>query len=86
MAKKRDLRMSKKIIIEGFGGAEQLKVIQEQVGEPGPNEVRIAHKALRLEFHRHLSAHGALPRCPCRIHWAQKPPALLTRLAAMSRI
>jgi len=36
--------MSKKIIIEEFGGADQLKVIQEQVGEPGPNEVRIAHK------------------------------------------
>lgn len=42
--------MSKKIIIEEFGGADQLKVIQEQVGEPGPNEVRIAHKACGLNF------------------------------------
>ncbi|WP_176247953.1 quinone oxidoreductase [Sulfitobacter sp. HGT1] len=37
-------------IIEAHGGPEQFKLVDIEVGEPGPNEVRIAHKAIGLNF------------------------------------
>lgn len=41
---------SRAIQIEQFGGPEQLKLVQVQVGEPGPAEVRIRHHAVGLNF------------------------------------
>ena len=37
-------------IIEAHGGPEQFKLVDLDVGEPGPGEVRIAHKAVGLNF------------------------------------
>ena len=37
-------------IIEAHGGPEQFKLVDRDVGEPGKGEVRIAHKAVGLNF------------------------------------
>jgi NADPH2:quinone reductase len=42
--------MSKAVVIEQNGGPEQLKIVDVQVGEPGPGEIRIRHKAVGLNF------------------------------------
>lgn len=41
---------SRAIRIDQHGGPEQLKLVQIQVGEPGPGEIRIRHKAVGLNF------------------------------------
>ena len=38
-------QMVKAVRIDGFGGPEVMKVVDVAVGEPGPGEVRIRHKA-----------------------------------------
>ena len=42
--------MSKAIRIERNGGPEEMKVVDVDVGDPGPGEIRIAHKAIGLNF------------------------------------
>jgi NADPH:quinone reductase and related Zn-dependent oxidoreductases len=42
--------MAKTIIIEAHGGPEVLKLVDRPVGEPGPGEIRIRHKAIGLNF------------------------------------
>jgi NADPH2:quinone reductase len=42
--------MAKTVIIEATGGPEQFKLVDREVGEPGPGEVRIRHKAVGLNF------------------------------------
>ncbi len=42
--------MTKAIIIEKTGGAEQMKLVDVQVGEPGAGEIRIRHHAVGLNF------------------------------------
>ena len=42
--------MSKAVIIEKNGGPEELKIIDVSVGQPGPGEIRIRHKAVGLNF------------------------------------
>ena len=42
--------MSKAVIIEKNGGPEALKIIDVSVGQPGPGEIRIRHKAVGLNF------------------------------------
>jgi NADPH2:quinone reductase len=37
-------------VIEAHGGSEQFKLVEREVGEPGAGEVRIAHKAIGLNF------------------------------------
>jgi len=41
---------SRAIHIEQHGGPEQLKLVTVSVGEPGPGEIRIRHKAVGLNF------------------------------------
>jgi len=38
------------IHISQHGGPEQLKLVQVQVGDPGPGEIRIRHRAVGLNF------------------------------------
>ena len=38
------------VVIEAAGGAEQLKRVDVEVGEPGPGEIRIRHKAVGLNY------------------------------------
>jgi len=42
--------MARTVIIEETGGPEVLKLVDREVGEPGPGEIRIAHKACGLNF------------------------------------
>ncbi|MDU9003133.1 quinone oxidoreductase family protein [Sedimentitalea todarodis] len=42
--------MAKTVIIESAGGPEVLKLVDRPVGEPGPGEIRIAHKICGLNF------------------------------------
>jgi NADPH2:quinone reductase len=45
-----ELKMALTAIIEEHGGPEQFKMMDLDVGEPGKGEVRIAHKAVGLNF------------------------------------
>lgn len=42
--------MSRAVRIDQHGGPEQLKIVDVQVGEPGPGQIRIRHKAVGLNF------------------------------------
>lgn len=42
--------MAKTVVIEAHGGPEQLKIVDREVGDPGPGEVRIRHAAIGLNF------------------------------------
>jgi NADPH2:quinone reductase len=42
--------MAKTVIIEEAGGPEVLKLVDREVGVPGPGEIRIRHKACGLNF------------------------------------
>ena len=42
--------MSKAIRIDRNGGPEEMKLVDVTVGEPGPGEIRIRHKAVGLNF------------------------------------
>lgn len=37
-------------IIEAHGGPEQLKIVDREVGDPGPGEIKIRHHAIGLNF------------------------------------
>ncbi len=41
---------AKTAIIEAFGGPEQLKLVERELGDPGPGEIRIRHHAIGLNF------------------------------------
>lgn len=41
---------AKTAIIEAHGGPEQFRIVDLAVGDPGPGEIRIAHKAIGLNF------------------------------------
>jgi NADPH2:quinone reductase len=41
---------SRAVRIDQNGGPEQLKIVQVTVGDPGPGEIRIRHKAVGLNF------------------------------------
>jgi NADPH2:quinone reductase len=43
-------QMSKAVRIDRQGGPEELKVVEVEVGDPGPGEIRIRHKAVGLNF------------------------------------
>jgi len=42
--------MAKTVIIEKFGGPEELKIVDLEVGDPGPGEIRIRHERIGLNF------------------------------------
>jgi len=42
--------MTQAVIIEKNGGPEELKLVDVTVGQPGPDEIRIRHKAIGLNF------------------------------------
>ncbi|MCV2871781.1 quinone oxidoreductase [Defluviimonas sp. WL0050] len=42
--------MARTVVIEAHGGPEVMKIVDRPVGEPGPGEIRIAHKACGLNF------------------------------------
>ena len=42
--------MAQTVVIEAHGGPEAMKIVDRPVGDPGPGEIRIAHKACGLNF------------------------------------
>ncbi|MEO0937755.1 MAG: quinone oxidoreductase [Pseudomonadota bacterium] len=42
--------MAKTAIIEAHGGPDAFRIVDRAVGDPGPGEVRIAHRAVGLNF------------------------------------
>jgi NADPH2:quinone reductase len=42
--------MARTVTIDAFGGPEVLKITDRPVGDPGPGEIRIIHKACGLNF------------------------------------
>jgi NADPH2:quinone reductase len=42
--------LAKAVRIERFGGPDEMKLVDVNVGEPGPGEIRIRHKAVGLNF------------------------------------
>ena len=42
--------MSRTIVIEQPGGPEMLKLVEREIGDPGPGEIRIRHHAVGLNF------------------------------------
>jgi NADPH2:quinone reductase len=42
--------MSKAVRIDRNGGPEELKIVDVEVGDPGPGEIRMRHKAVGLNF------------------------------------
>ena len=42
--------MAKTAIIEKAGGPEEFRIVDREVGDPGPGEIRIAHRAIGLNF------------------------------------
>ena len=51
--------------IERPGGAEEMKLVDLPVGQPGPGQVRIRHHAIGLNFIDVYQRTGCT-RCPCR--------------------
>ena len=43
-------QISKTVRIDQHGGPEELKLVEVSVGEPGPGDIRIRHKAVGLNF------------------------------------
>ena len=43
-------QISKAVHINQYGGPEELQLVDVQVGEPGPGEIRIRHKAVGLNY------------------------------------
>lgn len=42
--------MARTVVIEAHGGPEAMTLVDRPVGDPGPGEIRIAHKACGLNF------------------------------------
>lgn len=53
--------MARTVIIEAHGGPEELKFVDREVGEPGPGQVRIQHKACGLNYIDIYQRSGAYP-------------------------
>jgi NADPH2:quinone reductase len=49
-ALQQETHVSKAVQIRQHGGPEQMELVDVQVGEPGPGEIRIRHKAIGLNF------------------------------------
>ena len=51
----------KAVVIEAPGGAEQLKLVDAEVGDPGPGEIRIRHEACGLNYIDVYHRNGTYP-------------------------
>lgn len=49
------------VVIEAQGGPEQLKLVDVEVGDPGPGEIRIRHHACGLNYIDVYHRNGAYP-------------------------
>ncbi len=76
--------MAKRIQFRAHGGPEVLEYVDYQPAAPGPNQVRVANKAIGLNFIDTYYRSGLYARQPCRPAWARRVPASSMRWAATS--
>ena len=55
------MSLSLAVRIDRQGGPEELKIVEVEVGEPGPGEIRIRHKAVGLNFIDVYQRNGLYP-------------------------
>ncbi len=68
--------MSKAIRIDQYGGPEQLKLVDVPVGDPGPGEIRIRHKAVGLNYIDVYQRSGMYP-LPLPLHLGMEGAGLV---------
>jgi NADPH2:quinone reductase len=73
--------MTLAVQIDQTGGPEQLKLVDVTVGDPGPGEIRIRHKAIGLNFIDVYQRTGLYPFPMPLTAWAWKAPGSSRRWA-----
>ena len=69
--------MSRAIIIEKNGGPEELKIVDVKVGEPGVGEIKIAHKAIGLNY-IDVYQRAGLYSLPMPLHMGMEASGIIT--------
>jgi NADPH2:quinone reductase len=73
--------MSRAVIIEKNGGPEELKVVDVKVGEPGQGEIKIAHKAVGLNY-IDVYQRAGLYALPLPLHMGMEASGIITAVGA----
>ena len=74
--------MSRAVIIEKNGGPEELKVVDVKVGEPGQGEIKIAHKAVGLNY-IDVYQRAGLYALPLPLHMGMEASGIITAVGAV---
>jgi NADPH2:quinone reductase len=69
--------MTRAIIIEKNGGPEEFKIVDVTVGEPGAGEIKIAHKAIGLNYIDVYQRMGLYP-LPMPLHMGMEASGVIT--------
>jgi len=73
--------MSRAVIIEKNGGPQELKVVDVKVGEPGEGEIKIAHKAVGLNY-IDVYQRAGLYALPLPLHMGMEASGIITGVGA----
>jgi len=73
--------MSRAVIIDKNGGPEELKVVDVNVGEPAEGEIKIAHKAVGLNYIDVYQRVGLYP-LPLPLHMGMEASGVITAVGA----
>ena len=73
--------MSRAVIIDKNGGPEELKVVDVKVGEPAEGEIKIAHKAVGLNYIDIYQRVGLYP-LPLPLHMGMEASGVITAVGA----
>jgi len=73
--------MSRAVIIEKNGGPQELKVVDVKVGEPGEGEIKIAHKAVGLNY-IDVYQRAGLYALPLPLHMGMEASGIITAVGA----
>ena len=73
--------MSRAIIIEKNGGPEELKIVDVKVGEPGAGEIKIAHKAIGLNY-IDVYQRAGLYSLPMPLHMGMEASGIITAVGS----
>jgi NADPH2:quinone reductase len=73
--------MSRAVIIDKNGGPEELKVVDVKVGEPAEGEIKIAHKAVGLNYIDVYQRVGLYP-LPLPLHMGMEASGVITAVGA----
>ena len=73
--------MSRAIIIEKNGGPQELKIVDVKVGEPGAGEIKIAHKAIGLNY-IDVYQRAGLYSLPMPLHMGMEASGIITAIGS----